>query len=147
MGNKVFRDPVVQRIYQDSRATQKDIAGRWRIPGDELTTNVPGLVSNVQNAYYNAAFIQREFAYNRSDIMVVKADVLRLSEITLSYDILSRVRPGKIPILKSARVSLAGNNLYFWAHKDLRGVDPQSIITGVSLPNPTSYSLRFNAQF
>lgn len=146
-GNKVFRNPIISRTYGDNLATQKDVAARWRIPGDELTTNIPGLVSNIQQAYNNSAFIQREFAYNRSDLMVVNAGVLRLSEINLSYDFLTKIRPNKVAALKSARVTLSANNLYFWADKDLRGVDPQSIITGVSLPNPTSYSLRLNAQF
>ncbi|NSL87694.1 SusC/RagA family TonB-linked outer membrane protein [Chitinophaga sp. Mgbs1] len=146
-GNKVFRNPVISRIYADNLATQKDVAARWRIPGDEQTTNIPGLVSNIQQAYNNAAFIQREFAYNRGDHMVVNAGVVRLSEVALSYDYVPKVRPGKFSAIKSARVTLSGNNLYFWADKDLRGVDPQSIITGVSLPNVTSYTLRLNAQF
>jgi TonB-linked SusC/RagA family outer membrane protein len=143
LGNKVFRNPIVSRIYGDNLATQRDIAERWRIPGDEKTTNVPGLISNIQQAYYNSAFIQREFAYNRSDLMVVDANVLRLSEVTLSYDFV----PKNKTVLKFARLSMAANNLYFWADKDLRGVDPQSIISGVNLPNPTSYTLRLNAQF
>jgi TonB-linked SusC/RagA family outer membrane protein len=143
LGNKVFRNPVISKSYADNLATQKDVAARWRLPGDEKTTNIPGLVSNIQQAYNRSAFIEREFAYNRSDLMVVDAGVLRLSEINLSYDFLSR----KAAWMKSARVTLSANNLYFWADKNLRGVDPQSIITGVSLPNPTSYSLKLNAQF
>ncbi|TWF41370.1 TonB-linked SusC/RagA family outer membrane protein [Chitinophaga polysaccharea] len=142
-GNKVFRNPIVSSTYDDNLATQKDVAARWRIPGDEKITNIPGLVSNIQDAYNQAAFIQREFAYNRSDLMVVNAAVLRLSEVTLSYDFV----PKKASPLKMARLSLAANNLYFWADRDLRGVDPQSIISGVNLPNPTSYTLRLNAQF
>lgn len=142
-GNKVFRNAVIRKNYADNLATQKDVAARWRLPGDEATTNIPGLVSNIQQAYNSSAFIEREFAYNRSDLMVVNAGVLRLSEINLSYDILTK----KAAWFKSARVTLSGNNLYFWADKKLRGVDPQSIITGVSLPNPTSYSLKINAQF
>ncbi|HVI46343.1 MAG TPA: SusC/RagA family TonB-linked outer membrane protein [Chitinophaga sp.] len=146
-GNKVFRSPVISRLYNDNLATQKDVAGRWRIPGDENTTNIPGLVSNIQQAYNSAAFIQREFAYNRSDLMVVDAGVLRLSEVALSYDYVPKGSAGKNLAIRSARVTLSGNNLYFWADKRLRGVDPQSIITGVNLPNPTTYSLRINAQF
>lgn len=146
-GNKVFRNPIISRVYSDNIAAQKDVAARWRLPGDEQTTSIPGLVSNIQQAYNNSAFIQREFAYNRSDLMVVNAGVLRLSEINLSYDVPLKAKPGKAAWIKSARLTASANNLYFWADKDLRGVDPQSIITGVSLPNPTSYSLRLNAQF
>ncbi|MFB6456245.1 SusC/RagA family TonB-linked outer membrane protein [Chitinophaga sp. Hz27] len=146
-GNKVFRNPIVSRIYPDNMATQKDVAARWRIPGDEAYTNVPGLVSNIQNAYYSSAFIEREFAYNRSDVMVVNAAVLRLSEINLSYDFVPRYKPNQRKVIRNARLSLAANNLYFWADKDLRGVDPQSIISGVSLPNPTTYTLKLNASF
>ncbi|MEC5143435.1 SusC/RagA family TonB-linked outer membrane protein [Chitinophaga sp. 180180018-2] len=143
MGNKVFRNPIVSRTYDDNLATQRDVAARWRIPGDEKITDVPGLVSNIQQAYYNSAFIRKDFAYNRGTQMVVDASVLRLSEVRLTYNWI----PRKKNVLKGAQFALSGNNLYFWADKDLRGVDPQSIVTGINLPNPTSYSFRINAQF
>jgi TonB-linked SusC/RagA family outer membrane protein len=146
LGNKVFRSPMVKRIYTDDLATAQDIDARWRTYGDESLTNIPGLVSNIQNAYLNSAFIENEFAYNRSDAMVVSANVLRLSEIMLSYNINSKLL-SKIPWVKNARLMASANNIYFWASPKLRGVDPQTLISGVSLPNPRSYTLRLTAQF
>lgn len=145
-GNKVFRNPMVQRTYADNLAVSQDIDARWRTSGDELATTVPGLVSNIQAAYLSSAGIQNEFAYNRSNVMVAKADVLRLSEVMLSYDLSPKLlqRSGWI---KSVRIMGSANNIYYWADKRLRGVDPESLITGVALPNPKSYSLRFLAQF
>ncbi|WP_131539628.1 SusC/RagA family TonB-linked outer membrane protein [Pedobacter nototheniae] len=146
LGNKVFRSPMVKRIYPDDLATAKDIDARWRISGDENTTQIPGLVSNIQNAYLSSAFIENEFAYNRSDVMVVSANVLRLSEVMLSYNLGNKLL-SKIPWIKSARIMASANNVYFWASPKLRGIDPQTLITGVSLPNPRSYTLRLIAQF
>ncbi|WP_170123393.1 SusC/RagA family TonB-linked outer membrane protein [Pedobacter nutrimenti] len=146
LGNKVFRSPMVKRIYADDLAASQDIDARWRTAGDERLTNIPGLVSNIQNAYLSSAFIQNEFAYNRSDLMVVSADVLRLSEVMLSYNLGPKILQNT-PWLKSARLTFSANNIHYWASSKLRGVDPQSLITGVSLPNPRSYTLRLIAQF
>jgi hypothetical protein len=145
-GNKVFRTPMVQDIYPDNKAAAQDIDARWRTAGDENLTNIPGLISNIQYAYNTSAFIQNSFAYNRSDVMVVNADVLRLSEVMLSYTIDKKFLQ-KTPWLKGVRVNASANNIHYWASSALRGVDPQSLITGVSLPNPRSYTLRLTAQF
>ncbi|MBZ4190287.1 SusC/RagA family TonB-linked outer membrane protein [Niabella beijingensis] len=145
-GNKVFRNPMVQRTYADNLAVAQDIDARWRSAGDEQFTNIPGLVSSIQAAYLASAGIQNEFAYNRSDIMVAKADVLRLSEVMLSYDV-NRKALERTRVIKSLRIMASANNIYYWADRKLRGVDPESLITGVALPNTKSYSLRILAQF
>jgi TonB-linked SusC/RagA family outer membrane protein len=145
-GNKVFRTPMVQRVYADNLAVAQDIDARWRSSGDELITNVPGLVSNIQAAFLASAGIQNEFAYNRSTAMIVKANVLRLNEVMLSYEINPRLLQ-RTGMIKSVRVMTSANNIYYWADKKLRGVDPETLISGVSLPNPKSYSLRLIAQF
>ncbi|MFD2920705.1 SusC/RagA family TonB-linked outer membrane protein [Terrimonas rubra] len=145
-GNKVFRSPMVQRNYADNLAVAQDIDARWRSSGDELITNVPGLVSSIQAAYLSSAGIQNEFAYNRSTAMVVNANVLRLNEVMLSYEVSPKALQ-RIGVIKSVRVMASANNIYYWADKRLRGVDPETLITGVSLPNPKSYSLRLIAQF
>lgn len=146
MGNKVFRSATVKRTYDDNLAASRDIDARWRTAGDENLTIIPGLVSNIQNEYYNSAFIQNEFAYNRSDAMVVSANVLRLSEVMLSYNVSPKLLTG-LPWIKGARLMASANNIHYWASSKLRGVDPQSLISGVSLPNPRSYTLRLTAQF
>ncbi|SDJ27039.1 TonB-linked outer membrane protein, SusC/RagA family [Pedobacter sp. ok626] len=146
MGNKVFRSPTVKRVYDDNLAASKDIDSRWRTAGDENLTNIPGLVSSIQNSYFTSAFIENEFAYNRSDAMVVSANVLRLSEVMLSYNVSPKLLTG-VPWIKGARLMASANNIHYWASSKLRGVDPQSLISGVSLPNPRSYTLRLTAQF
>jgi TonB-linked SusC/RagA family outer membrane protein len=146
LGNKVFKTPIAKRVYGDEFAASQDISARWRTAGDELLTNVPGLVSNIQNQYLTSAFIQNEFAYNRSDEMVASANVLRLSEVMLSYNVDSKILK-RMPWIKSVRIMASANNIHFWASGKLRGVDPQALITGVSLPNPRSYTLRLTAAF
>ncbi|PZP48455.1 MAG: SusC/RagA family TonB-linked outer membrane protein [Pseudopedobacter saltans] len=145
-GNKVFRSPIVKRTYADNLAVSEDLDARWRTSGDEAITNIPGLVSSIQAAYLSTAGIQNEFAYNRSTAMVTKGDVLRLSEIMLSYDV-NRKLLNRTKFIKSMRIMGSANNIYYWASKRLRGVDPETLLTGVALPNTRSYSIRLVVQF
>lgn len=62
----------------------RDYADRWRQPGDELVTNVPSLVYPANNSRNNF--------YQYSEILVEKADHIRLQDIRLGYIIPSKRR-------------------------------------------------------
>jgi TonB-linked SusC/RagA family outer membrane protein len=145
-GHKVFMSPIAARYYADNQATPGEMGYRWIGPGDEHTTDIPGLLSTYQRMYLATSSAIDEVAYNRSTIRVADASVLRLSEIMIAYD----VQPAylsKLKGIKRARVSLSGNNVAYWASKRLKGMDPELLLTGVALPNPVSYSLRLTAGF
>ncbi len=144
LGHKVFMDPISERYYADNLSTSGDLVYRWGSAGDENYTNIPGLLSTIQRVYLATVSNMDEVAYNRSDFRVASANNLRLSEVMVSYDV-NKSLLSKLSGIKSARFTLSANNMYYWASKKLRGVDPDLLLTGgVALPNPKSYSLRLS---
>ncbi|WP_159442333.1 SusC/RagA family TonB-linked outer membrane protein [Chitinophaga niabensis] len=57
----------------------KDYLDAWKVPGDEMVTNVPGFLDTYSDNRYAL--------YNSSDILLEKGDVVRLQDIKISYEI------------------------------------------------------------
>lgn len=146
LGHKVFKSPIAQLTYDDISSKSADLNYMWRTPGNENQTNIPGLLTTVQQSYISTYFAIDDLAYNRSTERVVDASHFRLSELMLSYRLNAKTL-AKMPVLKSARLSVSANNIAFWGSKRLRGVDPDTYITGVNLPNPRTYSFRLSVGF
>ncbi|ASZ14631.1 SusC/RagA family TonB-linked outer membrane protein [Chitinophaga sp. MD30] len=146
LGHKVFKNPIAELTYKDNTSKSADLNYMWRTPGNETQTNIPGLLTTVQQSYIDTYFAINELAYNRSTERVVDASHFRLSEVMLSYNVGQRLL-SRMRAIKSARMSLAANNIAFWGSKRLRGVDPDLYITGVNLPNPRTYSFRLSVGF
>lgn len=145
-GNHVFMQPIAARSYSDNVSSPADLAYRWRGPGDESYTDIPGILSSIERLHLATVSQIDELAYNRSDLRVADASVLRLAELMLSYELQPDLLKS-VGGIKRARLSLSGNNLKYWASKKLNGMDPELLLTGVALPNPVSYSLRITAGF
>lgn len=63
----------------------KEFKDRWMVPGDELRTNVPVILSKTQ--YDNNSYLRYGYnAYNYSDVRIAKGDFIRMKEISLQYD-------------------------------------------------------------
>lgn len=109
---------------------RREFVYRWRKPGDEEFTNIPGLrTSDAQPEWwtqYPASEYQfagtRYEMYDNSDLRVVNGDFLRLSSLSLRYNVEDRICQ-KLG-LKSAYINLTGTNLWTWANKKLKGQDP-----------------------
>ncbi len=143
MGHKLFMTPIYQRGYGNNSSISADLQYRYGAPGDQNNTNVPALISPIHALYLNSISNMDELAYNRSNLRVASGNNLRLSEILLSYNFGTDFLKNKS--IKSARLSFAANNIYYWASGKLRGVDPDLLISGgTSMPNPKSYSLRLS---
>ncbi len=116
----------------------EDLANRWRQPGDEATTNVPGL-SNI-----NSNSLTR---YQFSDLLVRKGDNVRLQQISLAYTVPTHLLPHGV--FKDLSVSASMRNLgILWrANKD--GIDPLYYNTGryAQLAPAPSYVFGVNASF
>ncbi len=142
---------------------------RWRNPGDEAHTNIPGL-SNVELNYpdpkldipttdaYKYTMIDPEYAYEAgpntytgwfmydfSDARVVKGDHIRLRTVTLGYDVpkkfISRLGLG------SCRLDLQAQNLAVWAFdKNLKGQDPDQV-GSIGMPVLPTYNFSINVSF
>jgi hypothetical protein len=91
-----------------------DYAKRWQKPGDELTTNVPSIVYPANST--------RDAFYQYSEILVEKANHVRLEDITLSYQ-LDKTQWKKLPFT-GIRLYLYANNFgVLWTANKLN-IDP-----------------------
>lgn len=117
----------------------RNLANRWRKPGDEKYTNIPALFSN--GVYYaklpdNASVSIYEM-WHKSDIRVVNSSFLRCRQITATVNIPSE-RLEKYHI-KSLIISATVNNVFVIGDKRFNGFDPE---LGNSV-HPQIYSLSF----
>ncbi|PSL34972.1 SusC/RagA family TonB-linked outer membrane protein [Chitinophaga ginsengisoli] len=118
--------------------TQRDLALRWRKPGDEAFTNVPGLPNVTTNSSNR---------YKSSNLLVESASHIRLQQISLGYQVPSQLLSRMA--VKSLGLSMSARNLGIIWKKNKAGVDP-SYINGTNynnLPPATSYFMSLNASF
>ncbi len=107
-GNVLRRDAFTGGNYVD-----KNVALRWRNPGDEKTTIYPKLSSQSSDGFY----------FPFADIFVEDASYIKLRDVSLSYD-LSKGLLKKMG-LANAKIYFQGRNLFMWAaNSDKR--DPET---------------------
>lgn len=145
-GNVIRLDPVFKDEYSDLTATPKEFNNRWRVPGDEKRTNIPVIASRRQNKNDpNLSYAYN--AYNYSDARIAKGDFIRMKEISLAYQVPSKVISALR--LSNAMVKLQATNLFLiYADKKLNGQDPEFFNTGgVAAPTPKQFTLTVNLGF
>lgn len=128
----------------------REYANRWYKPGDEAHTNIPKLYNYFE---YSKLILEKNDGnreelsgltlYNYSTARVAPTDVLRWSNLTLSYYL-------NLPSLKKLGISdmmlsLSGSNLDFWADKAWHGRDPESGASNV--PVQPMYTFNVNINF
>lgn len=115
----------------------EDMAKRWRVAGDEETTDVPRIGTNA-NSFTR---------YRGADIHVLKGDHIRLREVALTYDIPSRWL-NKL-MINSGSIGFTATNLGLIWKKNNAGIDPDFIPNSRNLtmaPTP-SYNFSLNLNF
>ena len=135
---------------------RKEFVNRWKKPGDEAYTNIPGLKTDTtpvtewweesQSASYKFGGNIYEM-YDNSNLRVARGDYLRMSSLSLRYNVNDNLC--KKLRLKSAYVSLTGTNIFTITSKELRGQDPtQSGTTpSVNISVRPSFSCNINVTF
>jgi len=127
----VFRRSSTSLNYRDilNQAQHIDYESRWQKPGDELTTNVPSI------AYPNNT--NRNNFYQYAEILVEKADHIRLQDVKLNYSL-----QGQKLGIKVIQINLYAyaNNLGIIWRKNRLGLDPDAVL----YPNPTSFAFGLN---
>lgn len=132
---------------------RKEFVYRWRKPGDEAYTNIPGLVTSTSAStpwwnQYPAS--QYSFGgtvydmYDNSDIRVVSGDYLKLQTISFRYN-LEEKWAHKMG-LQSIYISLVGNNLFTICSSKLHGQDPtmSGSTPNINLSTRPSYTFNIN---
>ena len=139
-GNVVRLNPVFSSSYSDLNAMPREFINRWTMPGDELKTDVPVILTSRQVA--NDGNLSRLYnAYNYSTARIAKGDFIRMKEISLSYDFPKEwLKPLKISDMS---LKLQATNLFLiYADKKLNGQDPEFFQSGgVAAPVPKQYTM------
>ncbi|MGN7986092.1 SusC/RagA family TonB-linked outer membrane protein [Pedobacter sp. 22226] len=117
-------------------ATSQALVNRWKNPGDEATTDVPGLTGNNFNS------ISR---YMYSDINVRDAGNIRFQQVSLSYRF-PQAMLKKMPYIKGINMGFTVSNLGLLWVANKEGIDPDYQMTDsfVNLPPTRSYVFNFN---
>lgn len=145
LGHKMFKQDVQAGLYPSygqapgSVGTSTALVKRWRKPGDEAFTNIPGLL----NA--NSTSLER---YERADVNVINASNARLDQISLNY-ILGAGILKKLGSIKNMTMGATVSNLGVIWRKNKDGLDPMYVLTNnySSLaPSPT-YTFNLNVSF
>lgn len=120
----------------------KDLNKRWKKPGDENYTKIPGVVRTSQTLYLPDNSTERWMEmWADSDVQVANASFLRCRQLSLSWRVGEEwcKRMG----LKMLSVNASVSNLFVIASKRWNGFDPE---LGNSV-HPKNYSLGINIGF
>lgn len=136
---------------------RREFLHRWQRPGDELHTNIPGLISDSEyRQTIDSPWWQQEpykFAeniwqmYDDSNIRVVSGNYLKLQSLSFRYVIPERIC--KYLSLQAAYVSFTGSNLFTVCSKKLNGQEPtqSGSSDNINLSVRPNYSLNLNISF
>ncbi|MBF8148895.1 SusC/RagA family TonB-linked outer membrane protein [Winogradskyella sp. F6397] len=137
-GNYFRKEEILTSwMYSPDQNLNRELLNAWREPGDENFTDIP----HIQN---ETGANNHKYYWNKSDIRVIKGDYLRLSNVTLQYNLPENM----LKSLKLTRgyIQIEGNNLLLFADEGLDGYDPETF-PYKSLPIPTSFLMSFNVTF
>ena len=155
--------PVKNGVSAKSNV-RKEFLNRWQIPGDELGTDIPALMSIGDPDYGNyvrhfsaaqgweKANSSKNFAsdvwdmYDKSDMRVVSGNYLKMQSLSLRYTFGQKLMK-KTPF-STASLSFATTNLFTISAKELKGQDPSQ--AGFAKPNLSvrpAYTLGLNVSF
>jgi len=133
------------RITLYNRGLSKFIDDRWREPGDELTTDIPG----VGNSSTRFRSLLGRFA--NSDRNIEPADIIRLRYVSLGYDFPKRMF--EETFIKGINLNLQFTNLWYWAANKY-DIDSESWgrvgrynltnIGGYQPPSTSTFTVRMN---
>ena len=103
----------------------KDVAKRWKKPGDEKVTDIPALIKGLNYSFTRPDGQPQDYiaAWEQSDYMVVNASFLRCRQISLAWNVERRLCQ-KIGV-NSISVNATVNNIFVIASKRFNGFDPE----------------------
>ncbi|MFO3726258.1 SusC/RagA family TonB-linked outer membrane protein [Butyricimonas muris] len=136
---------------------RREFLNRWRYPGDEKYTNIPGVLSGSEFQRTTTPYWRDknyEFGatiwdmYNNADIRVVSGNYMKLQSLSFRYSLPEKLCR-KI-FLKTAYVGFSATNLFTICSKELKGQSPTQnggSANEINMSERPSYSLNFNITF
>ena len=131
LGYYYRRESVLYSTVLTGIGGHADFANRWKVPGDELKTQVPSMPAGLNTL--------RDNMYRYSEILVERGDHIRLQDIRLSYKLLQADFP-RLPFRRMELYSYANNLGIVWKSSedpidpDFRTMRPPvSIALGLSV--------------
>lgn len=112
-----------------------DYTKRWQKKGDEQFTNIP--------SFPIFADFYRDLFYSRAEVLVEKADHIRLKDVRISYDINDKVIK-RFPFLNLQLYAYIDNISLLWT-RNREGIDPD--YGNYAIPPARSYALGLNFNF
>jgi TonB-linked SusC/RagA family outer membrane protein len=156
---------MVSIAPQPTVNVRREFLDRWRIPGDEKYTNVPGIVSltdytqtigsqlwwsgqrNSKNEAYSFASSLWQM-YDQSNLRVVNGDFVKIQSLSVRYNIPDKFC--KSATIKSAYIGLTGTNLFTFCSDKLKGQDPATqdgVAPTINMSLRPTYSFSLNVSF
>lgn len=136
-----FRRPSANLNYLGNLSIymNRDFSNRWQQPGDELKTDVPSLVYPTNN--------QRNDFYQYSEILVERADHVRLQDVKIGYTF-ENSNFFKAAFKRVHIYSYLNNLGIIWRANKFK-IDPDVYLTQTShfLPNPFTFAIGVQANF
>ena len=155
--------PDVRKEYgsiapQPRQNVRREFLERWRYPGDEKHTNIPGILSGKEfektlKPWWKEVRGMPKFSeniwqmYDDSNIRVVSGNYIKLQSFSLRY-----IVPAKLCKnwhVSSAYINFSGSNLFTIASRKLKGQDPtqSGSSSWINISVPAMYNLSFNVSF
>lgn len=134
MGYYFRRQSVSYSNLVNNYITHSDFAQRWEQPGDELHTDIPSFTYPTNSS--------RDIFYSRSEVLVERADHIRLQDVRVGYT-LGKDRMPRF-LFPGLEVYLYMNNLGLLWRANKHGIDPDY---GNLLPSPKSFALGIKGTF
>lgn len=134
----VMRTPVT--YVRSASPVLEDIARRWRKAGDENTTEIPGLYTTPNEPY------QRRMFYALNSNKVVSADFIRLSVLSLAYNLPKRWTGN---VFRNVQIAGQATNVFLWKANSL-DIDPEAISRNsgdLSLPPVKTWTIQLKLDF
>lgn len=122
-------------------AANTDLNKRWQKPGDEDVTYVPSIPSGTAPLGASA----RNTFYANSEVLVEKADHIRLQDIVISYDFVKE-QWARLPV-KNIHVYCNINNIGILWRANKFGIDPDALPNNFAFFLPTPRSMTLGAKF
>lgn len=118
----VFQESLDNKFPSgESGVFHSDVANAWKLPGDQLVTDIPALPTNIVDLNSQ----NRRIFFTRSNYRLQNAAFVRLRDVTLGYTLNNRATESIG--LRNVRFTFQARNLgIIWRANDL-GLDPESI--------------------